>query len=55
MRTNIAFGEAEAVLFMEVSSLQGVLIRGVPLYLQHFIKCLVAQTHFTEVHYLPSL
>ena len=27
----MAFGAAKAVLFIEVSSLQGVLIRGVPL------------------------
>ena len=32
MYTNMAFGAAKAVLFIEVSSLQGVLIRGVPLY-----------------------
>ena len=28
----MAFGAAKVVLFIEVSSLQGVLIRGVPLY-----------------------
>ena len=30
--TNMAFGTAKSVLFIEVSSYQGVLIRGVPLY-----------------------
>ena len=32
MYRNMTFGAAKAVLFIEVSSLQGVLIRGVPLY-----------------------
>ena len=31
----MAFGAAKAVLFIEVSSLQGVLIRGVLLYSQY--------------------
>ena len=33
MYTNMIFGAANAVLFIKVSSLQGVLIRGVPLYM----------------------
>ena len=41
MYTNMAFGAAKAVLFIEVSSLQGVLIRGVPLYMYfgYYFKC----------------
>ena len=31
MYTNMAFGTAKSVLFIEVSSFQGVLIREVPL------------------------
>ena len=30
--TNLAFGIAKSVLFIEVYTFQGVLIRGVPLY-----------------------
>ena len=33
MYTNMTFGAAKAVLFIKVSSLQGVLIRGVPQYM----------------------
>ena len=32
MYTNMTFGAAKVVLFIEVSSLQRVLIRGIPLY-----------------------
>ena len=32
MYKNVAFGTAKSVLFIEVSSFQGVLIREVPLY-----------------------
>ena len=43
----MAFGTAKSVLFIEVSSFQGVLIRGIPLQIishtgepQHAIECL---------------
>ena len=35
----MVFGTTKNVLFIEVSSFQGVLIRGVPLYLFVFAKC----------------
>ena len=46
----MAFGTAKSVLFIEVSSFQGVLIRGVPLYVRwsllkyHLYVCLISSS-----------
>ena len=41
--TNMAFGTAKSVLFIEVSSFQGVLIRVVPLYFLQVLQFLRQQ------------
>ena len=52
MHRNMTFGTAKAVLFTDVSSLQGVLIRGVPLYMYIYMyiheKQVIHPTRFSE-------
>ena len=60
----MAFGTAKSVLFIEVSSFQGVLIRGVPLYTYILLTALsipaklkvcgyVVECSFQPVHVVP--
>ena len=47
----MTFGAAKAVLFTEVSSLQGVLIRKVPLYMYIYVQCMTVCVNAPCVRY----